>query len=314
MLGYASSKARAQTLPSWVADWQDEDVKLFLPPAHATEGSRTSQPSLSPLSPAVGQLLVRGKSIGLVKSRSKNDFATLEFPSDSLPILRKEHYDFVGTEIDSLRLLVHSLRQFREWSRITDQISASQLPEDAGDLFHDLITFESLSSDARLFDVWTDILSYPDTSFDLSSGENIAEMWKSSDQACIHHWSTELFQCAVIAAAMLTKSASKGGQVLPEATHLLEYTAKIAGDMGDRALILVHDYVVGATLAGTAFHTVKVDDSIVLLEGAEYPMLLRQAGNKWSFVGPAFVFGIMDGEAWSDENGVVENLEDFVLI
>jgi hypothetical protein len=320
MLVYASSNARAQNLPSWVADWQDEDVTLTNPPTHATEGSRISQTHLSTLSPASGQLRVRGQIIGLITTRAENDFATFEFPSGSLPILKEERYDFVGNEVDSLRLLVHRLRLFREWLRLIDGVPPPYPHEGSCDFFHKLVTFnsnssfKSESSDASLFNAWVDILQYPYTLYDLSKGERIAEMWKIADKANARYWTTELSQCSIVAAALATKSAGRGGQVPPEIAELLDFTAYLSGNMGKRALILVHDTLLDAALPGTAFHMAMVDDSIVLLEGADYPVVLRRKGDKWSFVGPAFVVGIMDGEAWLDEDGAVEGLQDFVLI
>lgn len=314
MLEYASSNARIQTLPSWVADWQDENVTLVNPPSHATEESRISRASLSTLSPARGQLRVRGKIIGLVTARSENDFATIEFPSGSLPIIKGDNYDFVGSEVDSLRLLVHKLMLFREWTRLVDGIPPSHLEDDSCDFFHTLVTFDSSSSNAHLYNVWMDILQYPVTSYDLSNGEKVAEMWKSADKESSDHWTAELYQCSVVAAALLSRSAAKGGQISPEVAELLDFTAHISGNMGNRALILVHDDVFNATLPGTAFHPVMVDDSIVLLEGAEHPVVLRPNGDTWIFVGPAFILGIMDGEEWSDEDGDVQHLRDFVLI
>ena len=314
MLEYASSNARAQNLPSWVPDWQDEDVILVNPPAHATEGSRISQTNLCTLSPASGELCVKGQIIGLITTRAENDFATLEFPSGSLPILKEERYDFIGKEVGSLRLLVHRLRLFREWMRLLNAIPPSHSDKSSGNFFHKLATFDSDSSDARLFNAWVDILQYPDTVYDLSYGERVAETWKSADKASAGYWTTELFQCSIVAATLATKSAGRDGQVPPEIDELLDLIAHLSGNMGNRALILVHDALLDATLPGTAFHTAKVDDSIVLLEGADAPVVLRHNGDKWLFVGPAFVVGIMDGEAWLDEDGAGQDLHDSVLI
>src|SRR5439155_16996691 len=117
---------------------------------------------------------------------------------------------------------------------------------------HKLVTFNSESSDARLFNAWIDILQYPDTLYDLSNGEEVAETWKSADKANACHWTTELSQCAIVAAALATKSAGRGGQVPPEIAELLDFTAQLSGNMGDRALVLVHDTLLDATLPGTA--------------------------------------------------------------
>jgi hypothetical protein len=117
-----------------------------------------------------------------------------------------------------------------------------------------------------------------------------------------------------VAAALITKSASIGGQVAPEIGELLDFTAHLSGNIGDRTLILVHDNLLNATLPATAFHKAMVDDSVVLLEGSDDPVVLRPMGDKWTFVGPAFVVGLMDGEAWPDDDDIAEGLQDFILI
>ena len=315
ILHYASSNTRAQNLPSWVTDWQDENVTLVVPPSHATEGSRISQAQLSTISPSGGQLLVRGHTIGRIIARAGNDFATLDFPYDSLPIFKEEQYNLIGKEVDPIRLLLHRLVLFREWMRVLDGVPPSPYPDEkSGDLFHELITFGSQPLDARKFNVWVDILQYPDTTYDISHGESIAEEWKEADSANAEHWTAELSQCTAVAAALLTGSPSKDGYIPNEMAELLDYTAQISANMGNRALILVHDNGIKTTVPGTAFHTATVDDIIVLLEGTDAPVVLRRKDNKWLFVGPAYVSGIMDGEAWpeGDDNGI--RLQDFTLV
>ena len=53
---------------------------------------------------------------------------------------------------------------------------------------------------------------------------------------------------------------------------------QILSDMGNRVLILLHDTALDAKVPGTAFHMATVGDSVVLLEGAEHPVMLRQKG------------------------------------
>jgi hypothetical protein len=321
ILDYASTNARNPNLPSWVPDWQDHEVTLVNPSGtSATDESRISQTHLSTLSPANGQLLVRGRIIGSITTRSKNHSTTTEFPSGSLPILKGEKYHLVENEVDSLRLLVHRVRMFREWKRLVDEVPPPYSDEDFGDIFHKVVTFNSLFSsdpafsEPRIFNAWTAILQYPETSYDLSHGESVSAIWKSEDKVNARHWTTELSQCAVVAAALATKSASIGGYVPPEIAELLDFTAHISGNVGDRTLILVHDDLLDATLPGTAFHQTMVNDSVVLLEGSDDPVVLRRMGDKWTFVGPAFIIGLMDGEAWPDEDDIAEGLQDVILI
>jgi len=44
-------------------------------------------------------------------------------------------------------------------------------------------------------------------------------------------------------------------------------------------------------------------DSVVLLSGLQYPFVLRRNGGKWRILGPAYVHGVMDGEAWPQAQG-----------
>ena len=308
MLEYASSNARAPDLPSWVADWQDKEVTLANPPTHATEGSRISQENLSTLSPTSGQLQVRGVMVGLITTRAKNDFATLDFPSGSFPILNQETYQLVNGEVDMLRMLVHRMQLFREWMYLVDALPPIYSGEDSAHFFHQILTFKSDSSDARLFNAWVNIIQYPNTEYDLSSSKSLADAWKSADNVIGCGWNTELYHCSVIAATLLA-SATGHDRFPPEVAELLEFTQRLMANMSNRALIQVHDPVLKATLPGTAFHTAKMNDSVFLLEGADYAVVLRPRGDQWSFVGPAYIVGIMDGEAWLEEK-----IQELVLV
>ena len=315
MLEYACSNSRSANLPSWVPDWQDEDATLLNLPSDATEGSHISQTTMSMLSPGRGQLRVRGLIIGSITARSENDFSTLEFPSGSLPILRGDHYELVDTEVDSLRLLVHRVRAFREWLRLLDEMPTPYTDdEDPCNFFHKLVTFDPESIKPSVFNAWSDILQYPDTKYDLDKGEKLAEAWKTADKANSGHWTQELFYCAIIAATLASQTATIAGQSTPEVAELLDLTAHISGNMGSRTLVLVHDTTLNSTLAGTAFHTANIHDSVVLLEGANFPVLLRRKSDQWTFVGTAYVVGVTEGEAWPDEEtAATRDLREFTL-
>ena len=314
MLEYACSNGRSAYLPSWVPDWQDENATLLNLPSEATEGSLISQTTMSALSPASGHLLVRGKIIGSITSRSENDFSTLEFPSGSLPILKENHYDLVGIEVDSLRLLVHRVKTFREWIRLLDGIPTLYYDdEESYNFLHKLVTFDSKAVETSAFNAWVDILHYPATKYDLGNGQKLAEAWKKTDTECSNNWTQELFQCAVIAATLAGQSATVAGQATPELVKLMDVTAHISGNMGSRTLVLVHDTLLNSTLPGTAFHTANVSDSIALLEGADFPVVLRRKGDQWAFVGTAYVAGVTDGEAWPDEEDALRDLQEFTL-
>lgn len=317
ILSYASTNSRAEGLPSWVPDWQDENATLLVPPADATEASRIHQSEKSALSPRSGQLLVRGRVVGKIVTRSENDLASLDVSKTSLPILTGENYHLVNSEVDSLRFLVHQIRLFREWMNGDVEVNPDLLhldDEEIGDFFQRIVTFDDVENQAYLLQLWVDVLQF-DPSYDLEDGQVIADGWKTADAVNEEKWSEELFACAAVAAAMLTKSIKRNGIVVPEAGELLDFTAHITGNMGSRAMILVEDTQVNTTFPGTAFHEVRVGDLVVLLEGAGTPVVLRRKGNNWWFIGPAYLLGIMHGEGWLDEDEIAAgDLENFVLV
>jgi len=64
---------------------------------------------------------------------------------------------------------------------------------------------------------------------------------------------------------------------------------------------------------GFGYHKMQKEDVLVLLAGGYTPYILRPCENrKFTYVGPAYVYGLMDGEEW---HGNAENeLEPFTLV
>ena len=58
---------------------------------------------------------------------------------------------------------------------------------------------------------------------------------------------------------------------------------------------------------------IEQGDTIALLAGSDYPAILRQEGNNWRYIAPAYIQGIMNGEAWPQDTNT-DDLETFVLI
>ena len=64
---------------------------------------------------------------------------------------------------------------------------------------------------------------------------------------------------------------------------------------------------------GLAPFTARVGDKVCLLEGAQFPIILRPNGDSWTLVGESYIHGIMDGEGWdemmSEEDANLESFE-----
>jgi hypothetical protein len=65
-------------------------------------------------------------------------------------------------------------------------------------------------------------------------------------------------------------------------------------------------------LGRTVAH-IEQGDTIALLAGSDWPVILRQQDDIWRFIGPAYITGIMSGEAWPPDTNTDE-LETFILI
>jgi hypothetical protein len=64
-------------------------------------------------------------------------------------------------------------------------------------------------------------------------------------------------------------------------------------------------------LGGAALGT-KDKDQIALLAGCDYPMIVRSADSGYlKLIAPAFVAGVMNGEAWPQNK---KDLKDIILI
>jgi Heterokaryon incompatibility protein (HET) len=59
-------------------------------------------------------------------------------------------------------------------------------------------------------------------------------------------------------------------------------------------------FFTGKGYMGLAPFTAQVGDKVCLLEGAQFPIILRPNGDSWVVVGESYSHGIMDGEGWDE--------------
>ena len=59
---------------------------------------------------------------------------------------------------------------------------------------------------------------------------------------------------------------------------------------------------------GMAFKGCHEGDAVVLLAGAHFPVVLRARGSEYRFLAPAYIHGIMQGEAWPDDDSKLQTI------
>ncbi|KAI9787473.1 MAG: hypothetical protein M1839_000002 [Geoglossum umbratile] len=91
--------------------------------------------------------------------------------------------------------------------------------------------------------------------------------------------------------------------------ELLEPTPLSQAKYWEIFLVLLMD--MGSGYMGTASYSIEPNDIIVLISGLSLPAILRPDGENYRFVASAFVYGIMQGEAWDGDS---KDLKNFVLI
>ena len=64
-------------------------------------------------------------------------------------------------------------------------------------------------------------------------------------------------------------------------------------------------------MMGTASDLVQLGDIVVIFSGSKVPSILREQGDNFLFLGPAYVHGAMDGELWTDDQS---DLHEFSLV
>lgn len=302
------------SLPSWVPDFSGVELKASVPLGDATGGSKIAVQESRLLNPRPGELCVRGKVVGRVVTLGSESQATTVFPTRpekcGLTILTTK-IDGLVDDVETLRLLIDKIRFFRQLHRLL-QDGAESYSEDIEDMFLDILSQNSYSESSQAFNVWLDILEYPDTEYNLNAGEELVAKWQGAvSTAEAAGWTGELTSCAIIAASLLSNQIEHDGRLLDCTPDVLNLFSHLSANLNEKALISVRLDSLQITTLATGLASVKEGDSVVLLEGAEWPVILREAGERrWHFVGPTFVPGVMHGALWRNGTGQSDGTTD----
>jgi hypothetical protein len=316
VLGDACRIHQDDSFPSWVPDWSNGNMKFSTPSGNATAGSRTGTPSPAALNPTRGELHVRGKIVGTVEAWTEQFSVTSTFPTNpdqcDIPTFSEKATELLGNE-ETLRLWIDKMRFFRQFYALLQSNPMYCNGSDPEDIAYDLLKQEKFSEPYDTFAAWLDILRYPKTEFDLTFGKHLVEKWKPARKSGVEAWPEELTNCAVIIASLISNTIRYRGRAFSDSPDILEMINEFSSNLADKALILARLHLDDKVALGTSINSTKPEDSIALLEGADWPVVLRQAHSRWSFIGPAFVAEIMDGETWLDKSGKLGSMREFVL-
>ena len=311
---------RQPNLPSWVPDWNDATARMYMPDTDATNESKLGVSAAATLSKIPGRLQVRGIVVGSVVAE-RDGGVILPYPTklrSGMPPILSDHKRKVVEDIDFLRLLIDKIGFLRELVRIIETNSDLFPEENGADVFHDMVTFGQRSFRDDLFAIWLDILAYPTGQFEQAIGKDLATRWMAADTTNSAHWTSELLNCATIVASLVCgNSITNAGEPLSTQAEISDLVKELSENLADQAVITVQPHQLDATRTlGMTFHRVLSDDLVVLLQGADWPVVLRPIGSGSEylhvFVGPAYVIGLMDGQAWPEQEGA--QMREFVLV
>jgi hypothetical protein len=314
ILGDACQIDHDTSFPSWVPDWSNGNLIVSAPNGNATAGSKVSDTSLADLNSASGELHLRGKIVGTLELWTHHHAMTATFPShpdQCEDIHVPEIASNLVEDTEFLRLWIQKTVFFRQLHKILETTAAYCDDSDLEDILYDLLKQDSYSEPDDDFRAWLDILQYPNTTYDLTFGETLVESWDPTSVSKKSAWSEETRRCAVIVASLLANRIVHRGRKFDGSPDVLAMVGQFSTDLTDKSLILVKLRRDGKVSLGTSIRTSAAGDVVVLLEGAEWPVILRQQGPTWSFIGPAFIIGMMDEELWLGED--LEDLTSFVL-
>jgi hypothetical protein len=88
-------------------------------------------------------------------------------------------------------------------------------------------------------------------------------------------------------------------QAITRDLTLLDFSVRVDASTNRRLIRTQNGYI------GLAPQLVHQGDSIALMKGAKTPFILRPSGRSWEIVGECYIYGIMYGEAFNEENSEV---------
>jgi hypothetical protein len=289
VLEYACSNQRRLGLPTWVPDWGDWREFVSCHKLEAKSGSLFP----SDLIAKQGRLRLAGKAVDVVQHRASTDFAKPDYSVH--PILHQ----------------IQFIRGVKEWSFIIGKFLSYPTGEPVPMAFVRTLFYGSGSDvwgsvESRLsqLSIWLKTLSYPGYTHPalVRAAKLALHLVASDDDLRRPHWTPEMIIDCTIALALTRPreffdSEAWDIEVLHRSLHV---------GSQDKAF-----FTTRSGYMGTGFHTLQPGDLIVLCAGATMPLIIREQGDYFRFIGPGYVHGLMNAEAWPKDE---TKLKEYILI
>ncbi|KAI0377121.1 HET-domain-containing protein [Hypomontagnella monticulosa] len=152
------------------------------------------------------------------------------------------------------------------------------------------------------FHCWVDVLSYPDCDSVVARGmEAVAQLDPSSANYL------EIIEAALDFDKIMSKSNTIPRAVIEILFKAQRFDYTVCSRLSEWAFLFLETGHIGRS-----YYNCREGDKIALLAGSTVPLVLREVGhNRYQFVSPAYIHGIMKGELWPT---VEEGVEDIILV
>jgi hypothetical protein len=309
-------------LPSWILDWSDSSKAIKVNPKYnVCRGSRGDK-SLLGVKRQPGQLPLRGKRISKILKCC-----------DAAPIPE----EVVDSKWENWLTTVKSLRAWLQLLRTSKDCEKGQSKAISGLLMCSQ-TYSAVAHD--LFVVWSNTLKLVEDWWEETGGDEKTNVDSSKSMSEKPHDKSGQEEVSLISEILNSTDGQNG---TADANGAEDPSKNYKLTVEDQFLLVLRDYdarheVNGMSLweyqdlvrhvhpgdscflteegfMGTAYHTIRKGDDIVLFAGANHPMIIRANGNNlYQLIGPAYIPSIMQGEAWPEEEVDLSKLEIFTLI
>lgn len=311
LLTFVNSYGRQPDLPSWVVDWSDP--KPFeISSSDDFQASRITEDSRPQVIQARGMLDVFGRSVDLIKHRQRPLNRCTEMgmlPNLSPGVESRSPAPDLTEQIEGMRRWISSILDLSHGEdepayptgvpRLTAFISCL--------IQGDVSRYHWAGSD--FLRCWVQLLMMMDPQLD-------SQLWIEDVGFFLLTWLKQLGRSLPIGLRQAISFNRAHGQEsgVPLSSQrtwdiLCVLGMTSLGNTHSNTLKLNTGRAFFTTLGGymgSAFHTIQEGDTVAVFAGARHPMIIRPVGEYYHLVGPAYIHGIMYGEAWPEDESTMQ--------